>query len=377
MIRRMLKEEWRMHSAIYRGRSFAFFPVLVFLFSFSFIWLTVNYSTLEAAALGAALEGLGVFLGLAVGSVGFSSMDAMKNVLGPMNLLVYSSRTLPVSERRLLFDFIVKDVLYYAALFLVPISLGVILPSGTALVQSAAMMFGWFFAGLLFSVAVARSSLRLPSTRLLNYSRLKAFPPLTSKSILDVARSSGGLLKVVFSLAVLTGFYWFAVLYFPVTRLFLENPLLSFSAVVGILNLSVYNWINRFDSIHDYLYLPVVEESLLDAKKQAFLAAALPMTFAAIIVSYVFYPGYLLLGLVTGLSMTFYTLFVASWLTGLHPNERLFDSTVFFKYLLVNSLAVVPVLIFTVYYSPVYFGWYMALIAAVATAGVFGSRMAG
>ncbi|MFB6291962.1 MAG: hypothetical protein ABEI58_01050 [Candidatus Nanohaloarchaea archaeon] len=377
MIRRMIKEEWRMHSAIYRGRSFAFFPLLVFMFSLTFTWLTVNYSTLEAAALGNALEGLGVFLGLAVGSVGFSSMDAMRNVLGPMNLLVYSSRTLPVSERKLLFDFIVKDILYYTALFILPVSLGVVIPAGTGTVSSAFNMFSWFLAALLISVAVARSSLRLPSTNILNYRRMKRFRPLTSKSVLDVARSSGGLLKVVFSLAVLTGFYWFTVLYFPVTRLFLENPLLSFSAVVGILNLSIYNWINRFDSIQDYLYLPVVTESLLEAKKQAFVLISVPMTFAAIMVSYVFYPGNLLLGLATGLSMTFYTLFVASWLTGLHPNERLFDSRVFLKYLAANSLAVVPVLIFTVYYTPAHFTGYMVLLALITAAGVAGSRHSG
>ncbi|MFB6143911.1 MAG: hypothetical protein ABEJ98_01235 [Candidatus Nanohaloarchaea archaeon] len=337
-----------MHSTLYRGRSFATFPLVVFGLAFASTFLTVKYSTLEVSAIGSALEGLGLFLGLTVGSIGFSSRDAMKNVLGPMNLLVYSSRTLPVSERRLLLDFIVKDVLYYTFLFIAPVTLGVVIPTGTALISSALATPFFFITGLAISLAAARSSLRIPSRQSLSFEKLRSLGPLTSKSVLDLSRSSGGLVKVLFSFTVLFGFYWFAVLYFPVTGLFLTNPLLSFSVIVGVLNLSVYNWVNRFDAPSDYSYLPIDAGSLLEAKKKAYLAISLPLGTAFIGASYIFYPGSLLLSAVTGAVTSLYTLALASRLTGLAPNEKLFSSKVFSKYLLANSLVTIPLLILSI-----------------------------
>lgn len=367
MIRRMLKEEWRMHSALYRGRSFATFPLVVFALAFSATFITVNYSTLGTSAIGSALEGLTLFIGLAVGSLGFSSRDAMRNVLGPMNLLVYSSRTLPISERKLLFDFIVKDIIYYTFLFLAPLTLGVLLPTGTALLTSAAVLPLLFLGGLLVSLVVARSSLHLPSRQVLNFEKTRTLGPLTGKSLLDISRSSGGLLKVLFSFTVLFGFYWFAVLYFPITELFLSNPLLSFSVIVGVLNLSVYNWVNRFDSVSDYTHLPIDAERLLEAKKRTYLAISIPLGTAFITASYFFYPGELLLSIATGAVTTFYTLGIASKLTDLQPNEKLFSSWIFSKYLIANSLATIPLLLLSINFSngTVYPG---ALLLVFATA---------
>lgn len=351
----MIKEEWRMHSTLYRGRSFATFPLVVFALAFSATFITGNYSALKTSTIGATLEGLALFIGLAVGSLGFSSRDAMKNVLGPMNLLVYSSRTLPISERKLLLDFLIKDVIYYSFLFLAPLTLGVLLPTGTSLLSSAVLVPLMFLGGLLASFLIARSSLRIPSRRLLSFEKTRKLGALTGKSILDLSRSSGGLLKVLFSFSVLFGFYWFAVLYFPITELFLTNPLLSFSVIVGILNLSVYNWVNRFDAASDYAHLPLDAERLLEAKKRAYLAIGVPLGTAFITASYFFYPGMLLLSIITGALTTFYTLGIASQLTKLSPNEKLFNSWVFTKYLFANSLVTIPLLILSINYNSTIF----------------------
>ena len=366
MIRRMLKEEWRMHSTLYRGRSFATFPLVVFALAFSATFITVNYSTLGTSAIGSALEGLTLFIGLAVGSIGFSSRDAMKNVLGPMNLIVYSSRTLPVSETKLLLDFILKDIIYYTFLFLAPLTLGVLLPTGTALLTSAAVLPLLFIGGLLLSLVLARSSLHLPSRKILNLQKTSTLGPLTGKSVLDLSRSSGGLLKVLFSFTVLFGFYWFAVLYFPITELFLTNPLLSFSVIVGVLNLSVYNWVNRFDAASDYTHLPINSNILLNAKKRAYLVIGVPLGTAFIAASYVFYPGNLLLSLATGAVTTLYTLGIASNLTGLQPNEKLFSSWIFSKYLLANSVVTIPLLLLSISFGSgeLYSGALMLVFAA-------------
>lgn len=347
-----------MHSALYRGRSFAAFPLVVLGFSLGFSWMVLEYSTLSPRSLGLAVQALGGFLGLAVGMVGFSSRDAMRNVLGPMNLLVYSSRTLPVPEKKLLFDFVVKDLVYYTTLFLVPVALGPLLLGGPGMMEPSLFMFGWFLAGLLTTLVLTRSSLRLSPGRVLEYRDLDFLSPLAGKSFLDVSRSSGGLLKVLFSLGILTGFYWLAVLKFPVARKLLNNPLLSFSVMLGTLNLSIYNWLNRFDSLEKYIYLPVTGDSLLDAKKTSYLSVALPISVAIVLISYLFYPFNLALSLLSAMTSTVYTLLVASRLTGLDPNQRLFDSTVFLRFILANSIVIVPLLIFSIAYQPGFFPQY-------------------
>lgn len=350
----MIVEEWRMHSTLYRGRSFATFPLIVFAFSLGFSWIIQEYSTLTATSLGTGLQALGGFLGLAVGSVGFSSRDAMKNILGPMNLLIYSSRTLPVSDRKLLFDFIVKDILYYTGLFLIPVALGPLVVGGATLLEPSILMFGWFMVGLLVSLVIARTSLGLTSNGFLRYDRLKFLGPLADKSILDVSRSSGGLIKIIFSLAILTGFYWFAVIYFPVTRKLLTNPLLSFSVMLGTLNLSIYNWLNRFDSHEKYIYLPVTLKSLIKSKQTAYLFLALPLTLSIILISYAFYTSNLLISVLAGITTTIFTLLVGSRLTGLDPNRKLFNSGTFLKFVLANILVIVPLLMFSIFYRNAY-----------------------
>ncbi len=351
MIRRMLKEEWRMHSRIFRGETFALFPVMIFLLSFFLTWLTLRYSTLEAPDLSGGLLVFGAFMGASVGSIAFTSRSAMKNILGPTNLLVYSSRTLPVSDLQLITAFLVKDLLYYTIFFLLPISLGVLLPSSFQLLGGVIGMNVAFFLSLTVAVAVARTSLSIPSAVRTNYGS-GFLSPLAQKSLTDLFRSSGGITKVFFTFGVLTGFYWFLVLNFPATSLFLQNPLLSFSVLLGTLSLSVYNWLNRFDSVEDYLYLPLDMDRVLDAKQQAFLAVAVPVSLIFLALAYYFYPsGMLLLSAATSIATAVYTMGIASYLTGTEPNYRLYSTPVFLKYLAANSVIVVPLLVLSVLFT--------------------------
>ncbi len=120
----MLREEWRLHSRLFGGVRFALFPLIVFGLVTGAVWLLTYVETaIETILLGIHLL---VFLfGLHTGSVGFIGRDALRNLLGDLTLLVFSARTLPISRRRLLGVFIMKDLLYYAGLFLLPVALGV------------------------------------------------------------------------------------------------------------------------------------------------------------------------------------------------------------------------------------------------------------
>lgn len=372
---RMMREEWRMHSEMFSGRSFAFFPAIIFGLTSAGVWLTVTYSTLQASAVNTGLVGLGAFFGLSVGAIGFSSSDAMKNVLGPTNFLVYSSRTLPVSERRLLAAFLAKDLIYYSLMFLAPVAAAsVIFTSGSAL-TGALNMYIAFFLSLIASVSLAKLSLGLPG---FSWSYGNSVSPLVDKTVVDVLRSTGGLLKVMFSLTVLTGFYWFAAIHFPLASVLLENPVLSFSVLIGTVTLSVYNWINRFDDLDDYTHLPVDRAQLLLAKQKAFLLTAIPLTLMLIFASSLVYnvtAEVLAISALLGVSVELYTVGLASYFTGLKPNSRLFDSKVFLKFIAANTAAVVPLVILTLVYPSL---WMFMVSSAflVITIGVLLNRYA-
>ncbi len=361
MILKMIKEEWRKNSKLYRGRSFAAFPLLVLSFSAAWNFLVVNFSTISYEMIGDSLVALSALMGIAVGLTGFSSRDAFQNVLGRTNYLVFSSKTLPVSKKQLYLDYFVKDTFFYLTLIILPLSLGFLIPTGFAIWPRFLDSIALFLFGLVLSSVFALSSIELPSLKILSYRNLNFLDPVSRKSVIDVFRSSGGLFKIFFSLGVLTFFYWVMVLNFPLAAIFLENPLLSFSVIIGLLNLSIYNWLNRFDSIETYSYLPLDVLSIAYSKETSYLALALPLSYILVLVSYIIHPGNIYLSLLTVTSTTMYGMAVAVRVLGLSPNERLFQADIFLKYLTGVGSLLVPLLYMSVIYNVQIFLYYYAL----------------
>lgn len=371
MIRKMMVEEWRKNSSLYRGRSFAAFPVLVFLFSFGWSLSSINFSLISVEMLEQALKALSVFLGLGVGSIGFSGRDTLRNTLGESNYLIYSSHTLPVSRRKLFAAFLAKDLIFYLGLMVLPLSLGLLAVTGAGSLVAAGTAVGLFVVSVFAGTVLTLSSLSVPVYRTLSYSRLKEINPLSAKSILDVSRSSGGLAKILFSMGVLSFFYWTLVIYYPLAYIFLTNPLVSYGLMLGLLSLSIYNWLNRFDNIEEYLYLPVNSERLLESKETAYLLVAIPFSAGLVLVSSVFYDGALLLALASTVSMTVYNLGVARRLTGLSPNRKLFETETFIKYVTLIGLFLVPLLFLSIYRLESVLRPILALEAVAFGAGIY------
>ena len=119
----MLREEWRLHAGLFGGRRFALFPGWVAVVVSGATALLVSTGT-DPGTVVLGLHALALVFGLHTGSVGLVGRDAARNLLGDVTLLVFSARTLPLSRRRLLAAFVVKDVVYYAGLFLVPAAVG-------------------------------------------------------------------------------------------------------------------------------------------------------------------------------------------------------------------------------------------------------------
>ena len=371
MIRKMIREEWRKNSRLYRGRSFLAFPLVVFLFSLGWNYMVVELSTISFEMIGSSLAAIAGLMGIAVGLTGFSSKDAFQNVLGDTNYLVFSSHTLPVSKRKLYAEFFVKDAFFYFFLVLLPLSLGFLIPTGFAIAPSLLDAAALFIFGLVASTLVAVSSLSLPSISPVSYGRLGFLDAVADKSVLDVFRSSGGLFKIVFSIGVLSFFYWVMVLNFPLAAIFLENPLLSFSTLLGLMNLSIYNWLNRFDSTGTYSYLPLDHFSIAHSKELAYLALAVPLSVIVVLASHAVYPGHLVLSILAAVSTTVYGMAVAVRVLGLEPNEKLFHADVFLKYILGMGAVTVPLLYMSIIYDIRYLFHFLAVCGLGFTGGSF------
>lgn len=121
----MFKEEWRMHSTLFGSLNFALFPVLIFAIAFmgAFI-LPLITNVMDTALLSIVVHAQFILLGIMVGSFGILGKEVMNRRFGQASLIAYSARSLPVSERMVFFNFVVKDIVYYFILWVLPFGLG-------------------------------------------------------------------------------------------------------------------------------------------------------------------------------------------------------------------------------------------------------------
>lgn len=320
-LRKLLKEEWRLHSRIYRGRNFAYFPALIFLFSLGFSLLLSRAGNVSLEAGSYLFVAFGFFLGTAVGMAGFASRSASRGLISDYTLMVHSYRTLPVSGTKMLGFFVLKELLYYTVFFLFPIGLGAWI--GGLNISQLLFMVPAFLFGLLMAFLFTRSTLQFPKLFLPSYFSIGE--PVVERSEMDLERSAGGLFKIFFSFAVLSGFYWFLVTGFEFASGFLQSPMLSFSAIVGLMTISIYNWLNKFDEPLSYGHLPLDRADILEAKQKAFVRLSLPFIALFSTVPFLFFSGDLLLAFVTAFTTSTYCLGAVSLTMGLKPNTRIYD----------------------------------------------------
>ena len=126
----MFKEEWRMHSTLFGSMNFALFPVLIFGIAFMGAFLIPLICTMmDLSVLVILLHAGFALLGIMVGSFGLMGKEMMNRRFGQASLLAYSARSLPISEKRIFLNFVVKDIVYYFILWVLPFCAGFIVAS--------------------------------------------------------------------------------------------------------------------------------------------------------------------------------------------------------------------------------------------------------
>jgi hypothetical protein len=126
----MVKEEWRVHSTMFGSLSFALFPVMIFGIAFmgSFL-IPLMQTTLPAGNLTLIIHANYLMLGIMVGGFGLLGNEVMNRRFGQASFLAYSARSLPLSEKYIFSNFVIKDTVYYFFLWVLPFGFGYILAS--------------------------------------------------------------------------------------------------------------------------------------------------------------------------------------------------------------------------------------------------------
>lgn len=125
LFRSMMKEEWRVHSTIFGSLSFALFPVFIFFVAFMGTFLLpLLRNTIPPGGLALIIHADFLLLGFMVGAFGLLCGEMMTRRLGQTSLLIYSARTLPLSERFIFANFVVRDTVYYFILWVFPFAFG-------------------------------------------------------------------------------------------------------------------------------------------------------------------------------------------------------------------------------------------------------------
>lgn len=417
----MAREEWRLHTRLFGGRRFALFPVFVA----SVAAGATAFFAFADADIGLLVAGLHLVvavLGLQVGTVGLVGRDALEDLIGETTLLLFSARTFPVAPKKLLVTFLLKDVGFYAVLFLLPLTVG-LLPlvafAELPLVELPllfATSVGMFALGVAASFALVGIHTRsrvasvgvviaavvvaaLAGSRLLvvtPYGLLSGIRPLSvaasvllpltlgvvgvslfdfdrrtpartavdrfgslngklgaldgdgllTKSLLDVARSSGGLWKIAFSQGLVFAVLAVLLAFLPDVIPVRPEPGLTIASVLALGTFTTYNWLCQFDDPAFYLRYPVTLPAVFRAKLLGFCLLAFPVGLAYLGVgSVVFGTGTMLVGIAVFAPLCLYVFGVTAYVAGLEPTELLFDTPVFVAFTAAVMVVLLPMVV--------------------------------
>ena len=428
----MLQEEWRLHAELFGGRRFIAFPALIAALAAAGL-AGLDAVDVSLTATIAGLHALVFFFGLQTGSVGLVGRDAIENLLGETTLLVFSGRTLPLSRRRLLVHFLLRDLVYYAGLFLLPLAVAVVpvaVLGGAVSVTTAPVLaislVATFALGLAVTLAILALSARgtpgglvflgvvgivtwlqvgtavspvtwspygfvagtpLPALAgtivgiggctavgVFGYEpdrgkkarvksaafgrwrqRLGDDTGLVTKQLFDVARSAGGLWKVVFSGAILFAVsVGLLVLASEITGV-VPSPGIAFGAVLSLSAFTTYNWLTSAADLRSYRHLPLSAGDVLDAAARSFallgpIVALLLYFLGVLLVGPAVLDASvsladLLVGVIVLVGFQGYLFGLTVWLAGSRPNEFLFDTLLFGGFTFAVSVPMIPVLI--------------------------------
>ena len=122
----MLKEEWRLHRSLIGKYGSGFFPLYVFVLSALLAYAMPTFLTnLSHATFLLMLHASSALYGLFVGSMGHVGEQIWSRRLGQINVLLQLPQYTPLSFRRTMGLFYLKDALFYVVYTFIPLTCGI------------------------------------------------------------------------------------------------------------------------------------------------------------------------------------------------------------------------------------------------------------
>ncbi|ELY96966.1 hypothetical protein C482_14384 [Natrialba chahannaoensis JCM 10990] len=149
----LLREEWRLHTQLFGGGRFLTFPLLIAVLTAGATVALVETGT-AASTVVFGLHVLALGFGLYSGTAGFAGSSMLENVFGGLSLVLGTAATLPLSRRRLLGIFLVKDALFYAVVFVLPMATAAIPLEGVSATTPVDIATLWLSLSLVFAAGM-------------------------------------------------------------------------------------------------------------------------------------------------------------------------------------------------------------------------------
>jgi hypothetical protein len=156
----MFKEEWRLHKSFVGSIGSGFFPFVIFLFSLVLATTSpVVLQNIDIPTILLFLHMAAVLYGLFVGALARIGEEVMTRRFGQINMLLQLPLLQPVSFRRVMAIFYVKDALFYILYSLIPLVGGIAIAAPLAGVTYPGVALLGFTMFLTFMVGMSLSFL--------------------------------------------------------------------------------------------------------------------------------------------------------------------------------------------------------------------------
>lgn len=168
----MFKEEWRLHRSFVGAMGSSFFPVMIFVFSLVLaITAPVILKNIQVPTILLLLHVAALLYGLFVGALAKIGEQVMTRRLGQVNMLLQISQSQPISFKRVMAAFYIKDAIFYLLYSLIPLVGGIAVAAPLAHVSYGGVallfltMFLTFMMGMSLSFLLSAMATRsVPAT---------------------------------------------------------------------------------------------------------------------------------------------------------------------------------------------------------------------